>query len=68
MIMGNAGGTMVNPMIRNAGIIRMEPTTIIEARRPTLSTIWPNTGANIIEANMMIVVVPPAVVNIWKML
>ena len=66
--MGNAGATIVKPRRRNDGTMRIDPRTIIAARFPNLSTTCPNTGAKTIDAKIMMVVVPPAVVNMWRML
>ena len=62
-IIGIAGGIIVNAIIRNAGTMRMEPPTMTVARLPYRSTNCPKNGAKTMEANMMIVVVPPAVLN-----
>ena len=50
------------------GIINADPRSIIEALLPNRSTSLPKKGASAMEAKMIMVVVPPAVVNIWKIL
>jgi hypothetical protein len=67
-IIGKAGGIIVKPIPRNAGIINPDPTSIIDALRPNLSTNLPKNGARVMEAKIMMVVVPPAVVNMWMIL
>ena len=59
------GFQWVIPSRRWAGIMMRAPTTMREARRPTLSTSPPAKGAKIMDAAMVMLVMPGAVLNMW---
>src|ERR1035438_4044258 len=59
------GFQWVIPISKWAGIISRDPTIIREARRPMRSTSPPAKGAKIMEAAMVMLVMPGAVLNIW---